>query len=60
VTQVLKLLRLHPVIRAFACAHPACASEYRLRTLVSVARSDQLLRAHAELCGFREWVAATG
>jgi hypothetical protein len=60
VTQVLKLLQLHPVVRAFACAQPACASEYRLRTLVTVARSEQLLRAHAELPGFGEWFAATG
>jgi hypothetical protein len=36
------------------------ASEYQLRPLLTLSFTEQLLRAHAEFPGFRQWVTATG
>jgi hypothetical protein len=57
---VLKLLRLHPQIRAYAVACPEVASEYRLRPLLTLSFSEQLSRARVSMRGFADWIAATG
>ena len=58
--QVLKLLRLHPELRAYAAAYPEMASEYRLRPLLTLSFSEQLSRARVSLRRFADWIAATG
>jgi hypothetical protein len=60
VTQVLKLLGLHPGIRAYVAAYPEMASEYRLRPLLALSSSEQLSCARVSLRGFADWIAATG
>jgi hypothetical protein len=60
VSQILKLLSLHPAIRAFAVAHPALASEHRLRPLLRLSPKRQLAAARRSLPRFHAYLEAAG
>ncbi len=52
VTQVLKLLELHPTILDWVREHPREASEHRLRPLLNLPPQRQLVEAPRRLAGF--------
>ena len=52
VTQVLKLLNLHPTILRWVREHPRAGSEHRLRPLLDLSPRAQLLEAEGALAGF--------
>jgi len=52
VTQVLKLLTLHPTILDWVREHPRQASEHRLRPLLNLPAQHQMVEAARRLSGF--------
>lgn len=52
VTQVLKLLNLHPAILRWVREHPRSGSEHRLRPLLDLPGREQLREAERVLAGF--------
>lgn len=60
VSQILKLLSLHPAIQAFAVAHPALASEHRLRPLLRLSPKRQMAAARRSLPRFQDYLGFVG